>query len=261
MKIKNKHFFYGAALAQIAEYPTFTSINKFTDKDGLYIINDDKVILIKYSDAEEGVWRFTFRKDDFDKEIYDNYHFSLVLICGDSTICLLRDLYIESLLDIDLLYDTDSSQSINVNFPENGQMRVKGSKGKVPRMVPHNSFPRDLFAHPTEMAWPPFCRMNFYSGHPNLVFSSEDRMLDLADTLPYNMPNSGRTVYLGLSTICHEWKTWNNVNLRKIEKHIKYDLGFDGYKVKLTRISKTDPKWKKCCSQEFIWELDISEQQ
>ena len=258
MKIKKKNFYYGAALSQIADNSTFTSINKFTEKDGLYRINDYITILIKYSDPESGQWRFSFRNDDIENI---NWHdLSLVLICSDITICLLTYDDFVHLLDLNALAGSDSIQWISVNFPEGGQMRVRGAKGKLPHLVPHNSFPKDLFTPLTCEKWPPFCKLNFYYERPNLIFSTEDRMLDLADSLTQSMSDEGRTVYLGLSTISHEWKTWTNNNLKKIEKTITDDLKYDGLTVKLERISKIERhKMNENCNVEFVWKLDITE--
>jgi hypothetical protein len=86
MKIQDKDFYHGVVLTQIAEYPTFTSINKVTRKEGLYQINGDKRILIKYSKGDDE-WRFTFRKDEFEE--LHHYESFIVLMCAGNTVCLL----------------------------------------------------------------------------------------------------------------------------------------------------------------------------
>jgi len=58
-----------------------------------------------------------------------------------------------------------------------------------------------------------------------------------------------------VSTKSAEWVTWNSINVKRIEDHIVYDLGFDGYKVKIDRISKPS---RALCSKPFLWELEIS---
>ena len=125
MKIQEKDFYYGAVLAQLAEHPVFTSINKVTEKEGLYLVNDTDWLLIKYSSSEGPEWRFTFRKEDLD--VTDLHQIYFVLVCGDSTICLLDDSEIATLLDS----KTATSQWVSVSFPDRGQMRVKGDRKSV----------------------------------------------------------------------------------------------------------------------------------
>ncbi len=270
MKIQDKDFYYGVALAQIADYPTFTSINRVTEKDGLYQINDDIRILIKYSTADNGEWRFTFRKDDFEELHY--YECFIVLICSGNTICLLSHEDINEILDTNI----DASQWVSVTYPDKGQMRVNGSLGPLSHTVAHNAFPREILGtvikKQEEISWPPFSKLNFYWQPPSLIFSSEDRRLDLVDDLDrvlglFDLLDSVTsekdvTVYFGLTTISHIWDAWTDVNLEKIENHIKYDLEFDGFNVEIERITDVIcPQTKKQdipCNTEFLWKLKIS---
>jgi hypothetical protein len=262
MKIKDKDFYYGVVLAQIAEYPEFTSINKIFEKDGLYQINDDKRILIKFSTKEDcNDWRFSFRKDDF-KDQYDYEQFT-VLVCAGYTICILSSNEIEEVLNT----RSKSIQWISVSYPENGQMRVKGSSGILQHTVPHNAFPRKMFVDITKemekYAWPPLSKLKFYKQPPELFLSSENRILHLSDKITYTAKYEERKlVYFGLSTISHHWKLWSKINLKKIEDRIKYDLEFDGFNVDIERI--TDARYPGTnrhvmpCSEEFVWKLFIS---
>lgn len=260
MKIQSRDFYHGVVLTQIAEYPIFTSINKATEKEGLYQINNDKWILIKYSTGDEE-WQFTFRKDDFDE--FWRYEFFIVLVCGGNTVCLLSSEDIEEILDT----DSDSSQWISVYYPDGGQMRVRGSRGDLSHTVAHNAFPKDLFGAITKKqepySWPPFSKLNFYKSPPELIISSEDRMLDLADHLTNEVSfDKDTTVYFGLKTISPLWKVWTEDNLKAVENLIKYDLSFDGFKVDIERITNVIcPYTKKQdipCHEEFVWELNIS---
>ena len=138
MKIRDKDFYHGVVLTQIAEYPVLTSINKVAQKDGLYQVNDDKHILIKYSISSEDEWRFTFRKSDLEEsekrcEILGDFY--VVLVCSDRTICLLTSRDIEEIL----YADTDRSQWISVSCSDGRQMKVKGSRGDLSHTVAHNS--------------------------------------------------------------------------------------------------------------------------
>jgi hypothetical protein len=262
MKIQNKDFYHGVVLTQIAEYPTFSSINKVTEKEGLYQLNNDKRILIKYSTSDEGEWRFTFSRNDLES-IDHHYEFFIILVCGGSSICLLSSEDIEELLDT----DADSSQWISIDYLDGEQIRVKGSLGDLSHTVAHNAFPKNLLGAVSKAqevySWPPLSKLNFYKQPPKLILSSEDRMLDLADRLAYNVSfKEDTTVYLGLTTISHLWEAWTEENLRKVEELIKYDLGFDGFNVEIERITDVIcPYTKKQdipCNEEFVWKLNIS---
>jgi hypothetical protein len=263
MKIKDKDFYYGVVLTQIAEYPTFTTINKLGVKDGLYQITDERLILIKYSKADEGEWRFTFRKDDFNENSHLFWGFFIILVCGESTICLLSSNDIGELVDT----STEALQWISVNYPDGGQMRVKGSLGDLSHTVAHNAFPKELFDEEAKNRsttdsgkWPPFSKLNFYIRPPTLVLSSEDRWLDLTDNLT-NMVESGKPVYFGVTTISHLWETWTEDNLRTIEELIEEDITFDGYSVKIERITDPICRYSRnqdiSCNREFLWKLKL----
>lgn len=261
MKIQEKDFYYGVALTQIAEYPTFTYVNKVTDKDGLYELNDYKRILIKYSTSSGPEWRFSFREDDV--ETSSDHEFFFILVCGHCTVCLLQQHEIAELLDT----SSKASQWISVSYPDGGQIRVRGSRGNLSHMVPHNLFPQALVGpvkkEQEPFAWPPLSRLNFYRGLPNLILSSEDRMLDLSDRITSKVtPRKGAIVYFGLSTISDDWGVWSEKNLWTIEKAIKYDLEFDGFKVEMERVTDEvcpyTKKKNKPCTGEFVWKLNIS---
>jgi hypothetical protein len=65
MKIQEQDFYFGCALAQIADHvAASTTVTKIEGKTGLYEINGDRQILIKYSTVEGNEWAFTFPKDE-----------------------------------------------------------------------------------------------------------------------------------------------------------------------------------------------------
>lgn len=104
-----------------------------------------------------------------------------------------------------------------------------------------------------EYRWPPKCQMFFRNGRGNLFFDSADRDLDLSDSLMLHWKGVSRTVYFGLITTSKKWRTWSTVNVEEIERLIRYDLGFDGYYVNITRIGNLGSP----CSDEFTWKLLI----
>lgn len=263
MKVQTKDIYYGIALSQIAEYPTYTSINKIMEKEGMFQINDDKQILIKYATKSDksGEWRFTFHKGDLDE--FPAFGSFIVLVCELNAICLLPLDSIAELIDV----HSKTSQWVSVYYPSGGQMRVRGSKGEFKNTIPHNDFPMKIFEEVTKQqeaySWPPFSTLKFYRHPPELIFSSHDRRLNLSDNLTKNVTiKKGRTLYCGISTISNDWKIWNEKNLKKVEADIRNDLGFDGYNVNIERVtSAVCPVTKKKdipCNTEFLWKLTIS---
>jgi hypothetical protein len=64
-----------------------------------------------------------------------------------------------------------------------------------------------------------------------------------------------RICYIEVSTKSQDWKTWNSINVGRIESRITYDLEFDCYKVKIQRINKPS---KTLCKRPFRWRLEIN---
>ena len=104
-----------------------------------------------------------------------------------------------------------------------------------------------------QFRWPPRSNLNFYKRRSVLLFSSSDRDLDLSDSLMANCTKESRTVYMGVSTDSVNWPTWDEGAIKIIEELINYDLSFDGYRVRLERLSKINCP----CSEEFKWKLLI----
>lgn len=101
--------------------------------------------------------------------------------------------------------------------------------------------------------WPPRCRLAFYARRTRLLFSERDRQLDLSDTLMWDASRQHRTVYMGVSSRSSRWKRWTEANLKKIKSLIRYDIMFDGDRVRISRLSaKGSP-----CIKEFLWRLEI----
>ncbi|WP_144401691.1 hypothetical protein [Isoalcanivorax pacificus] len=143
MKIQEQDFYHGAALTQIAEHPSFKALNKGSSRYGHYLVNADCHIFIKYS-RSSGPWSFTFTSDQLEPlcNVQNSQADLFVcLVCGEETICVLNKEQLEVVIDMAL---TDS-QWIRVEVPPGGRCRVSGSKGKLGKTVPHNTFPSCLF--------------------------------------------------------------------------------------------------------------------
>jgi hypothetical protein len=268
-KPEDDGWYYGLVLQKIADYPYFTTINKFTTQEGVYKI-DDNQILIKYLKAEDenGEWRFEFDAADF--ENLSPFDWGVVLVLGRHAICLLTWQDLDTVLNI----RNNRPKWINVKCVDirgRPMMKVTGSRGHGTRYtttVAYDAFPKNLIGSVTrveeEFAFPAFSVLNFYNNNHRLLFTSTDRKLDLADFfLRIREDDDGiKTVNLGLSTISPLWETWNEDNLSKIEKIIRDDLEYDYDFVEINRktykVNSVNPQ-ERYCSSEFEWTLKISD--
>lgn len=103
--------------------------------------------------------------------------------------------------------------------------------------------------------WPPSVEMTFRNGRGKVYFRSNDRMLDLADSLMLHHLYETRTVYMGIRTTSPKWSSWSGERVEEIEKLIRHDICFDGYRLTLTR--QDVPSEEFPCSLEFCWKLFI----
>jgi len=92
MHINDDHLYHGAALTQIAEYPTFKAINAFEVEDGeksrsAFIVNHDTGIYLKYASKPSEHYReyvFTFTTSNLGELKALTTHYDrvfVVLVC------------------------------------------------------------------------------------------------------------------------------------------------------------------------------------
>lgn len=92
MHINDDHLYHGAALTQIAEFPTFKAINAFEPKKGeksrsAFIVNHDTGIYLKYASKPVGPFKeyvFTFTESNLaELETLKAHHARvfIVLVC------------------------------------------------------------------------------------------------------------------------------------------------------------------------------------
>lgn len=105
--------------------------------------------------------------------------------------------------------------------------------------------------------WPPKCVLTFSDGRGKVWLQTTDRAYDLADRLMLSHPHSTRVVHLSVSTESEKWDHWTEENVGKVEEHIRYDLEFDGYSVRLRRLSKVSRTGPSACWVPFQWRLSI----
>jgi hypothetical protein len=85
--IEKLEFYHGAALVRLVEDGRCASISK---SDFGYLVNGDRLVLMKYSTKANSPWRFTFSNDDLARFDLANDQFHtcvLALVCGGDGIC------------------------------------------------------------------------------------------------------------------------------------------------------------------------------
>jgi hypothetical protein len=102
MRIHDDHLYHGAALTQIAEFPTFKAINAFEPKKGeksrsAFIVNHDTGVYLKYATNPTKAFKeyvFTFTQANLDEMAALRAHHErvfVVMVChAAKEICVLR---------------------------------------------------------------------------------------------------------------------------------------------------------------------------
>lgn len=104
--------------------------------------------------------------------------------------------------------------------------------------------------------WPAHSKIICLDSNENVIATSARSRLDLSDSLMLHRDNTNPlSCQIEVLTKSADWTTWNSINVKRIEDHIVYDLEFDGYTVKIDRISKPS---RTLCSKPFKWQLEIS---
>ena len=145
MKVQEQDVYHGIALTQIGQHESFKALNSGSEKHGHYLINNDRHLLVKYRTNDGETWQFTFKPDEISaikKMLKQSDLVYLCLVCGQTTVCALTFEEIKLLL----LVDSKDQQSITVDAPAGASLRVRGTNGELKNKVPHNSFPRKVFA-------------------------------------------------------------------------------------------------------------------
>jgi hypothetical protein len=122
----------------------FKALNSGSPKQGHYLINNDRHLLVKYRTNDGESWQFTFKPEEIAaiKDMGKKSKLTfLCLVCGQTTVCALSFDEIKSLLS----GKSEDQQSVTVDAPANSSLRVRGTNGELPNTIPHNSFPKKLF--------------------------------------------------------------------------------------------------------------------
>ena len=146
MTISKRSFYHGAALAEVTDNRSFSSINRIPSINSYsaYQINHNIGIYIKYT-SDSDMFKFSFSSDNKEEirkmnEIYQKNTY-IALVCSEDGICLLNYEMLISCIDL----QSDENDWININRPNGCSYRVRGSKGECDRSIPLNAFPNQIF--------------------------------------------------------------------------------------------------------------------
>ena len=136
--IDRQEYYHGAALIRLVDDKRFKTISKHSLG---YVVNDEVLILLKYSTKSRTPWRFTFTLDEMifvETTIKQKDKIVIVLICGGDGICPIhaKELY-------GILGDNPGWISIGRKFNE--QYGVAGPNGQLLRKVPFQRWPSIIF--------------------------------------------------------------------------------------------------------------------
>ncbi|WP_458125857.1 hypothetical protein [Paenibacillus sp. Z3-2] len=147
MRITNRSFYHGVALAGITEHENFTSINRISNINSLhaYQLNHDKGLYIKYTAKTGKSWRFTFTPEHQIEvtKIFKQFPMNtyLIFVCGETGVCIVDFETFESCIDLNQI----ESEWIEIYRPDGGSFRIRGANSEHKRSIPLNNFPKILF--------------------------------------------------------------------------------------------------------------------
>lgn len=101
--------------------------------------------------------------------------------------------------------------------------------------------------------WPPRSKLHLYLRGKRLSNCFDDGRIDLADTISGDFMLNQRTVEMRLSTQSTRWERWDERAIALMEDNIRYDIGFDGYRGVIKRLSGVG----QLCSTEMRWKLIV----
>jgi hypothetical protein len=166
MKINKDHEYHGAALIQIAEYPTFKAINPFaladkTNSRSAFVINTDAAVYLKYATKTTKAFKehvFGFSKSNIAELDELKAHFKsrvfVVFVCLRAhEICVLTlDELLVHVARRKIAKGEDEDQySLCLHLAKNkafrAYMNAPGKKKETlkPQIVARNRFPRAIF--------------------------------------------------------------------------------------------------------------------
>ena len=136
--IDKLEFYHGAAIVRIVEDARCRTIRKH---DSGYIVNDDRLLILKYTTKAQSPWRFTVSLEDQARISEAAGHFVLCvlgLVCGGDGVCGIRWDQLNILLG-------EGAGWLAAKRVFNGCYAVTGSRGSLEKKVALNQWPGILF--------------------------------------------------------------------------------------------------------------------
>lgn len=107
---------------------------------------------------------------------------------------------------------------------------------------------------PTFRKWPKKSKMTLYDEFGRACLRKKAKNFDISDAVGLRAGVTFPTVvHLGLRVGSNDFGDWSEENLSICEENIRYDLGYDAFSVKITRVKGID----LASSEEAIWRLEI----
>jgi hypothetical protein len=144
--IDKQEYYHGAAIIRVLEDERSTAISKHACG---YVVNDEVLIMLKYSTKSRSPWRFTFTLDEMvniETLIKKNGRIIIALVCGGDGICAIhaKELY-------SILGDNPGWLSVKRNYNE--QYGVAGPNGHLERKVSFQRWPSIIFEPMSEIQY------------------------------------------------------------------------------------------------------------
>lgn len=255
MRIREHDIYYGCVFSQILDYSALTTFKKVAGQQGVYTINDESLLVIKYSREADLEWHFSLSKSELARFKEDDLLMPVFMafVCSNQQICLLK------LPDvIELLGKGRGAQTFIISPRSKSHFQVRNHDQDLSKQISIRAFPSLLFDafgdKDDSYAWPPLCAINVYREKPAKIFSSNDRRLDLSDLLIQDLTdNEVRVNYVGVSTRNPAWEIWDEPTKRKIVEHMVYLFEFEGVAVDIEPVTNESDVW---CTDEFIWKIE-----
>lgn len=254
MRIQEQDIYFGCVFSQILDYAALTTIKKLEGQQGAYTINDESLLVIKYSRETGLQWKFTlskselapFKEEDLLMPVF------LVFVCSFQHICVVKRSDVMKLLG-----KGRAKQTFVISLESKGYFYIRNRDLDLFSQIPVRAFPSLIFETFAEkddrFAWPPLCMVNVYREKPIKIYSSNDRRLDLSDLLMQNLSDSEvRVSYIGVSTNNPSWENWDETTKRKVVEHMVYMFEFEGVAVDIEPVTNEIDSW---CTDEFIWKI------
>jgi hypothetical protein len=142
--IDKQEFYHGVALVRLLDDNRCREVKKHSIG---YIVNNEVIVLLKYTTRSRTPWRFTFTLDEMvsiETLCKGGNRITIAFVCGGDGICAV---YAEELYSI--MGDNPGWIAIRRNFNE--QYGVTGSKGALERKISFKRWPSIIFDSVSEV--------------------------------------------------------------------------------------------------------------